>query len=281
MNKTNLILFLFIFLFCSAIYGKPLEKKTITRKTDPIIITGNKLKPLIGTSIEKIRLYAESGGVLKPIPHQIDERKPDGDFVFPFGPKPSYDVDRGIFDDNDELIFMAKDVGGRAAEYDFPDGFRKKAEIMVTDPLTQGRGWAYIFSFSAPPPPSKVDYVTMQKNGQRIKALNYETSFSKNAIIGFDSLVITKAGGGSGKNTTDRLKIRATMKTRVLPLTITKTEDDFTSSLIAYIDGPVRVIRRTKNQMYLFWKIPTPASVIDNIYYYDFFLWPTIVNVPF
>ena len=72
-------------------------------------------------------MYAESGGILKPVPYQIDERRPDGDFAFPFGPRPSFDDDRGIFDDNDELVFMVKDVGGRVAESDFPDGFHKKA----------------------------------------------------------------------------------------------------------------------------------------------------------
>ena len=280
-RKINLFFIFFFLLICALADCKPAHEKTIKRHTDPIIITGNKLKSFVGVHIDKIRVYAEADGKLNPIPYQIDERKPDGDLAFSLGPHPSFDVDKGILDGNDELIFMTKDLGEKVSASDFPKGYIKKAEVMVKDPLTQGRGWAYVFSFRNPPPRSRVDYVSCLNECQQVKALNYETAFAKDAMIGFDKLAKTKEGGGSGKNTIDRLKIRATTKTRFLPITIKKTENDFTSELIAYIDGPVRVIRRTKNQMYIFWKIPAPASVIDNIYYYNFFLWPTAVNVPF
>ncbi|MEW5944931.1 MAG: hypothetical protein AB1742_01905 [bacterium] len=255
--------------------------RSIQRTTDPIIIEGNKLKNFIGTPIEKIRVYAESNGTLAPIPFQLDERKPDGDLTFPFGPHPSRDNDNGAFDANDELVFMSRDLGGRVSTDLFPAGTGKKAQVTVTDPLTGEKGWAYVLLFKNPPPRSKTDYVSCLNECEEIKALHYENAFAKDAKIGFDKLAITKTGKGSGKNMIDRLKIRASTNTRLINLTISKNENDFTSALIAYIDGPVRVIRRTKNQMFLFWKIPTPASVIDNVYYYNFFLWPTVVDVPF
>ncbi|MFH1537492.1 MAG: hypothetical protein ABIH66_00940 [bacterium] len=282
MMKKTILSFLFIALSLSAFaYGKPARDRTIKRTTDPIIISGEKLKQFDEIKIDNIRVYAEMDGKLAPIPYQIDERKADGDLAFPLGPKPSFDDDEGTFDKNDELVFMTKDIGGKVSEDDFPEGAENRAEVTVTDPLTDEKGWAYIFSFGNPPPRSEVDYVSCLKGCEQVKALHYENAFAKDAKIGFDMLAITEAGKGSGKNMIDRLKIRAKSVTKYIEITIKKNENDFVSALIAYIDGPVRVIRRTKNQMFLFWKIPTPASVIDNVYYYNFFLWPTVVDVPF
>lgn len=281
MKKIVFTLVLFGFSIASFAYAQPAQKRTIKRTTDPIIISGGKLKQFDGAKIDNIRVYAELDGKLAPIPYQIDERKPDGDLAFPLGPKPSFDEDNGAFDKNDELVFMTKDIGGKVTEGDFPEGFKKKVEVAVTDPLTKKKGWAYVFSFTEPPPRSDVDYVSCLKGCEQIRALHYENAFAKDAKIGFDMLKITKAGKGSGKNMIDRLKIRAKTGTKIIPITITKNENDFVSALIAYIDGPVRVIRRTRNQMFIFWKIPTPASVIDNVYYYNYFLWPTVVDVPF
>jgi len=257
------------------------QQKTIKRTTDPIVISGAQLSQFDGVRIGNIRVYAESGGKLTPIPYQIDERKPDGDLAFPLGPNPSFDEDKGTFDRNDEILFMTKDLGGKADSNHYPDGVDKNVEVLISDPLTKEEGWAYIFALSAPPPSSDIDYVSCDKACNTVKALHYENVFTRDARIGFDELAITKAGGGTGKNLIDRLKIRAKTGTKIIPITIRKNEGDCVSELIAYIDGPVRVIRRTKNQMFLFWKIPTPAAFIDNVYYYNYFLWPTVVDVPF
>ena len=275
---TRLVSALIIFASSNA---HTIQKKTIKRTTDPIIISGEELSQFDGAKIGNIRVYAESDGKLAPIPYQIDERKPDGDLAFPLGPDPSFDEDKGTFDKNDEIVFMTKDLGGKADSDNYPDGVDKNVEVSISDPLTKEKGWAYIFSFSAPPPASDVDYVSCDKACNKLEALHYENAFAGDAKIGFDKLAITKTGGGTGKNLIDRLKIRAKTRTKVIPITIRRNESDCVSLLIGYIDGPVRVIRRSKNQMFLFWKIPAPASVIDNVYYYNHFLWPTVVDVPF
>ena len=51
--------------------------------------------------------------------------------------------------------------------------------------------------------------------------------------------------------------------------------------VVAWIDGPIRVVRRTKNRQTLFWKIPTPSATLDNIYYANAFEFPTRVDLPF
>lgn len=256
-------------------------KKTLTRKSDPIIIAGEKLPRLLGAEIDEIRIYAANAkGKLAPIPFQIDERDARGTLVFPFGPKKTSDPDPA-FDANDELIFMARDTGGAAAKENRPKDAENGTEIEIEDPLDDGLSRVYAFTFKKPPPRSSVDYVGISQNADTITSPRYKTGFCRDATISFCNLTLTPPGGGDGRNYADRLKIRADAVVRVVKVEIHKTENDFTSDVLAWIDGPVRVIRRTNNKMMLFWKIPTPGSIVDNVYYLDSFIFPTEVDVPF
>ncbi len=255
--------------------------RTLKRETDPVIISGADLPSLLGMPIDRIGAFAaDPSGSLAQIPFQIDERDSSGALVFPFGPKKNKDSDTS-FDANDELIFMARDAGASAVKLAPPPGAGRTHEIALRDPVDGGAAWVYVFAFDAAPPRSDVDYVSMSSDGLRITARNYSTSFCKDAPIGFCRLSLSEKGGGNGANYMDRLKVRATAKLRVVGAKMNKNESSFTSEILAWIDGPARVIRRTNNKMILFWKIPTPGSVIDNVYYADSFIYPTEVDVPF
>lgn len=258
------------------------KTKSFSRQADPVIIKGEKLTPLLGKPIANIRLYASNGKSMTPIPFQIDERNDDGSLVFPFGPKPSADSDNGLLDKNDELVFMAMDLGpGAAKKKIFPAGWSKAVEIKVSDPLNGSSAFAAAFYFSNPPKRSPVDYVSISSDGNRVDARNFFMTFSKDAPIGFDSLGITPAGGGNGKSSVDKLKIRVKTVLRLMKNPIHKSENDFESEMVAFIDGPVRVVRRTINKMMIIWKIASPGSAIDNVFYYNAFEFPTEVMVPF
>jgi len=251
---------------------------TITRKSDPVIIPGKELKMFLGEKTGNLRLYSYTGGRLAPVPYQFDERGEEGEYIFPFGPEASRE-ETGLLDGNDELVFMARDLGGRSKAS--PEGASSRAEIEIADPLTGGRAWVYLFSFEDPPPRSDIDYVSITPGGDRVEAENFVMGFSDEAPIGFDFLAIKPAGGGRGENTVDRLKVRVEMIVRMINLRIRKNESDFESRLVAFIDGPVRVIRRTENRMFFFWKIASPSTTVDNVFYYNTFIFPTRVNVPF
>ncbi len=279
-NIVNKLFTVFIVMLTVVARAHAAEKR-IDRVADPVIIAGAKLESLLGENNENIRVYSFTDGNMRPVPFQIDERGPDGDLVFPFGPQKSEDVDKGLFDKNDELVVMISDFGARAAPDYWPPGYNKFAEITAVDPLNGATAHLYAFSFDNPPPRSDVDYVSISEDARTVTAWNYIISFGKEAPIGFDSLAITPAGGGNGINSVDRLKIRVKTVIRMVKITIEKSEVDFTSDLLAYIDGPVRVIRRTNNKMVIFWKIASPGSVINNIFYRDSFEFPTEVQVPF
>jgi len=76
------------------------------------------------------------------------------------------------------------------------------------------------------------------------------------------------------------LKVRFSATTLGGMVKIDKNENEFVSRTLGWIDGPVRIVRATANQMML-WKIKTPSAYLYNIYYVNSFEFPTEVNLPF
>ncbi len=256
--------------------------KTIDRTEDPVIVRGGEFpERMLGFPIESYGLFAYVDGAFKPIPFQIDERR-DGDYVFPFGPKASEDTDGGRFDADDELVFMVKDAGGYAPQPFWPKGVKLCSSVEITDPLNGKKAWVFLFLFDKKAPRSKIDYVRYEHSTGTIYAERYVMGFHPRAKLGFGYLAITKEGNGAGRkfNSVDRLKIRFEATT-VLGIKISRNEEEFTSRTIAWIDGPVRIIRRVKARIILILKIPSPAATLDNIYYFNAFEFPVVVHLPF
>ena len=257
--------------------------RTLRRESDAVIVTALSAPALAGLRIEKLRVYAGRGGLLAPIPFQIDEKTKDNDWVFLSGPEKNPGDGDGIFNGRDELIVMARDLGNRAAgpaglPASGPPGYQKAFEVRGLDPVDRGEGYAYILYFDAPPPRSRQDYVRIDPATSRIVALHYVLGFSRQAPMAMDELAVTAAGGGDGVDYCDRLKAR--LHCQIAGVSIDKTEEDFTVELVAWTDGPVRVIRRTRSRLMLVWNIPSPSARLDNIYYYNSFSFPTEVYLP-
>ena len=268
-----------ILLLCIPAFAAAADK-TLTRKADAIMLTGGQLQGLLGASPDHIGLLATAGGGLAPIPFQIDQRDAKGELVFPQGEKKSTDSDPA-FDSNDELFFMIQDSGGQVADETLSAQGQRVVEVALTDPVDGTQAWVYAVDYGAPAPRSDTDYVRYDPTANTINAKNYTMGFSEKAPIAIGHLSLTPDGGGDNTNQIDRLKVRFRADTVGKLFEIEKNEDGFTSKVIAYIDGPVRVVRRTKNRQTLFWKIPTPSAVLDNIYYVNMFEFPTRVDLPF
>lgn len=277
LRRTSAILL--VLLLAMPAIGLAIEK-TMMRKADTIKIEGKNLDALYGAGPENIGLFAKQNGALVPVPFQIDQRNAKGELTFPHGVKKIADSDP-TFDANDELWLMAADCGDKADTGEMPVGATAVVEIELTDPVDRGQGWVYVAAFADSAPRSSVDYVRYDAKANVIYARNYTMGFSTKAPIAIGHLSLTPQGGGNNTNQVDRLKIRFSAETLGGIVAIAKNEDGFTSDVIAYIDGPIRVIRRTKNRQTLFWKIPTPSAILDNIYYANMFEFPTRVDLPF
>ncbi len=125
--------------------------------TQPVIVTGKHLSSLLGKDINRLRVFAFSDNKFTVIPFQIDQRTAGGNWVWDVALKGGeiFDTDdppgTAVFDANDQLIFMLRDIGSRVAS---PYVLLKAdliLELDITDRESGLRGWVYIAYFQGTP----------------------------------------------------------------------------------------------------------------------------------
>jgi hypothetical protein len=82
-------------------------------------------------------------------------------------------------DGDDELVFVARDAGVRAARDELPGEHDDAREIELRDPATGSRAWVYLLHFSGEPPPrSTARYASFDATENRARALSYEITYA-------------------------------------------------------------------------------------------------------
>jgi len=221
------------------------ETKTLARILDPVVMTGKDLGPLIGQAPEQMALMALHAGAWEPVPFQIDQKKPDGTYAYTSGPKAGPDPDPTL-DANDELVFMAKDAGDRIEKEALPAGAKIAVELELSDPKNGKKGWAYLMSFSGPPPRSSKKYVKVEldKGAKRYRftGAQFVVEIPQGFIVP-DYLAGIKEDGSLGPNVLDRVKITLKIIVNMINYSFDLRGDHLIrADTQGWIDGPVRVI---------------------------------------
>jgi hypothetical protein len=252
--------------------------KTLQRAHDPVIVSTGLLTGLADHETSRYRLYAVRHGRLEPIPFQFDARGADGELVL---------SDDGIdtdftFDDDDELVFMAKDTGDRASN-DLLPGDDVALELSVVDHAHGGTGWAYLVHFAENPPPrSPVRYATFDTSGQEARGLTYEVRYSHDRS-NFLGRVRIVPRGGTAETLIERLKMRISPTFALLWTTVrpTLTEESFSVVPDGVKNGPVRSIRRVRQSLDLGPMLPDiPSGRVYTYYYATSFQTPVRFSIP-
>ena len=267
-------------LVSAAAFGSIGNPKPLKRTVDPIVLLGGAVPSLCGKGISRLGLFAVDGEYLTPIPFQIDERR-NGEYVFTNGSIAAVDIDRGALDADDEIAFISSDVGPRLASLALPEEAQAGVEIQVTDPVDGNVGYVYLLAFAEQAPRSEVDYVVYHVRENIIETTDYLVGYEKNAPISIGRLQVKKPNGELGQSVADRQKIRIEAVLFWNLAHFSRNESDFRSRVLGYIDGPVRVIRQTKNWQVLFWEIPTPSVRLNSVYWKTGMTFPMTVNLPF
>lgn len=240
----------------------PAAKKTLRRAGDSVVIEGSRFPRLKGVHKDRLRLYAVREGKLTPIPFQVDERTPELNYCWTEGPDPVKDVDEGLIDDDDELVFMARDAGDQAPDdLAAPPGAGARVEIELSDPKTGERGWAYAFAFpdaSGPPPPrSDVHYVSVARDngGATFSSETFEIASPSSAgTTGRPEHVRLRAPGGQLTREVLRHAARARFHASYLFVHVDRDDAEARVSLgTSYIPGPVRIVAPVALEAYLVW----------------------------
>ncbi len=225
------------------------------RDYEPIVITGNDMPEFVHTNISDLYVYSynASESAWNQIPFQFDEKDQSNDFLD--------EKKNGLFNFNDELIFMAKDMGDKAPPESWIDDETSKqfdrVEISVTDTTDNDRqGWVYIYrSTSELLDANMADYVYYIPNpdsagADTIEATNYIEGHHIGGLA--DYWLIPGSAGGGNIDFLDRQKFRLILTVTIyfgdIPFEIPNvmlTEEllETFPPTIKYKDGPVRVIR--------------------------------------
>lgn len=263
-----------------ALAGPPNDQaKTLVRLHDPVVIRTSLLPDLPDHVTASYRLYGARRGALEPIPFQFDERDRDGELVLSDG---GTDADF-TFDDNDELVFMAKDTGDRVGAIELP-GADAALEIEVTDPPHAERGWVYLVHFPVDPPPrSAIRYATFDAARQEARALFYQVSYSHDRSNFLESVSVAPEAGGTGEPLIKRITMRVNPTFSFLGATwgTTFTEESFSVVPDGMKNGPVRAVRRLRQSLDLGrWCPDIPNGKVYTYYYFSSFTTPSTFSVP-
>jgi hypothetical protein len=239
------------------------------RPHDPVVIRTAALTQIADRDPTHYRLYVASPGGLVPIPFQVDARDARGRYVFDETPGGAVGAP---FDDDDELVFMAKDTGPRIAPQCLP-GDSPPSEIEVRDPVTGALGYAYLVHDPGGPQPPETPYAAFDTARSEVRATYYRLQYPPGRNF-FTRLQGTDAAGRHGGALIDRMSLRINPTFSLLTMRWSPTIDGVRN-------GPVRAIVRARQALDLGRVLPEPpAGTTDTLYYFSSFTTPSTFEVP-
>ena len=250
-------------------------------RPDGVVVRGKQIPDLLNEKISGLSLMRWNGKGFEPIPFQVDEKTPEGNFIYQYGPKKNPELGNGRIDNQDELVFMAFDAAAPAPESSRSTAGAVKGEEIIISDAKGTTAAVYLFSFSANPPRSQTDYVqhSTEEGRNWVKTDHYW--FGEPVAKGFfDRFHQVQADGKMGPNEVDRIKGRGHISTLGGMVNMIKGEQDTPADLIGWIDGPVRVVHRMEGGVELLGLKLKLAGGSDNVFYRTYLYTPIFFSLP-
>lgn len=181
---------------------------TIDRPTFPVVFELGRIPETTGVPLDAIRVlrWDTAGADWSDAPFQIDERSDRGGYLVR--------EDEAV-DGNDELVALARYLGGRAPACVWPDAAPEGAarfDVRVTDPLDPAvEGWMSVF-VDAEPPPDVPTLVEWDRQARTLQGTDYRL-VQAGRFVGLETLELYD----SGVDVLDRTKLRGDVYVRVAP----------------------------------------------------------------
>ncbi|OQX95107.1 hypothetical protein B6I21_07150 [candidate division KSB1 bacterium 4572_119] len=258
----------------------------ISRPYEPIIITGDTLANFNNCALENLYLFSYNSisDTWRLIPFQFDEINPAyqnarseiQDSIKYFVPEDSL---FGLLDSDDELVFMAADLGDQANTDSWVEETdSNRIEIAFFDSTDNTSGYVYLyFSQSLDETVPSYDELDYDSQNDRISSLNYEIGFNNTGQL--SDVKIKETIGGSNEDIFDRIKIRVFLS--FLWNFLAADEDSVVSNSVQVKAGPVRIIRNMSGSfIYRFPIFPINEKFIQNSLFYPWNSAFKLVNIP-
>ena len=244
----------------------------------PIVLKGKDLRAVTRYPNELFKLYRTGPkGEAVQIPFQIDEINNIGDYVLDQGKEHNFATGNGLFDDQDELVFMGDDVGPAASPKTWPSGtpnvvFEVKFELSKKyDYPIQNTGSVFIgIHFDKPTNDINYKYVVFDPNAGVVSTSRYKYTFDRKNYLVVDSVDMVKPSQSGGQILTPMIRsstfyLKADLK---YFLTFEANHRSVESKLDAYKSGPVRTIVRV-SFFYTFLKLNFEAGMYTEVSFFS------------
>ena len=255
--------------------AQPIATRDLRRPHDPVVVRTDRLGALPDRRTAQYRVFASRDGRVVPIPFQFDPVDVDRRIVFTDGAD-------ARFDDDDELVLMATDVGDRVDAATLPAGGDAIVEIEARD-RGGAQGWAYLVHFAdTPPPPSPERYVHFAPERNVAEAPWYSIHYAPPPSNHLDGLsVATRAGAAPAPRRRHPHAHRATFSLLLTTWSPIFTERSFTVTTDGVRNGPVRAIRRVRQALDLGRFFPElPNGMVQTFYYPSAVMTPSTFDIP-
>jgi uncharacterized repeat protein (TIGR02543 family) len=254
------------------------EVNSIQRIHDAIVVQGAALPDFLGKPVGDIRVYRflHTPGWWEPIPFQVDELDGTGSY---FG------VKNGILDSDDEVVFLARDLGDLVPDSMWVDDeeatYSGRYVFTAEDPLAPDqRGWAYIYVSSQLPKSENVyvRYEAPPGEDDWVETDSYRIVHGSNGFQG--SVYLKTSAGGDDIDFMDRQKLRFNVRIDLGALgsktIVIKEEMDEDIEIIIFVTIHARARRKSyeylpgctvRQHRKMVLKIEITGSQIDDVNY--------------
>ena len=271
-----LLFFLLLFTPCNSITADntPLPLSLLPGVTS---IEGQQAPLLLHQPISTIQVYALHGDRSEPIPFQIDERDNRNRWVLDQGPQLKSEDSPNVFDENDVLVLMNRDLGERGNLARLPKEATAWVEVRVGSEAAP-LGFVYVGIFAKIPIASlsHSQYTRYDAHADKVDTDRYTIAFAGAPFP--THLAFVDHLGDTAANLIAGVRVIGEVRFLRGLFTLRRTEQDIHAEVLAYRQGAIRTIRRAR-----YW-IPLPLGFrtngrIDVLFYRDFVEGTAIVKL--
>ncbi len=258
--KTKSLILLILF---SAVMAAAASNKLIQERAyEPVVMRSGSLYAFNDVPVNELFLYAydADAGAWRMMPFQIDQRVRTED---PFKPgneaawRHTYFAEEdGLFDDEDELIFMVRDLGDQAPDNiwleDAECRTHSRLELMIFDSTaTDKKAYAYLYRSATITEPVPTPYEFQYDLEQdRIDTKQYAVALSKDNGVIKDILVKPPYGNGVDFFDTQKMRFSGVIDIGLPPINLVTDENifylyDYRKVTVKPIVRLVREVRET------------------------------------
>ena len=269
-NKcVKIVLFILISFFVGFGSSRVARSQSLLNSYQPVVLTGAQVPDFLGYPVNEISLWVfePASHEWKEVPFQIDQRSPSGSY---------FTNDDSVLDENDELVFMARDLGIAAGEMDWiPDTTGQnysRYQIAVADPENPDlKVYGYLYRAA---PKLKQPLIFLNRQTGDIYSGQYTIGFGENGLP--DKLIIPQSAGGSGQDILDRLKIHVVAEVQGFsgPTQVRISENSIKMQGLKFKPGPVRIIRSIVFKLVVDLGPQLGEITLPDVYYFPIFFYP-------